>query len=234
MARAKLYLTVDRKCKTEAILPVKTSAARQFEEIPADAQPLPAIKLTRAETRRRKVLSVASDLFATKGFEATSMRDVATAVGMMSGSLYYHFASKEDMYVAVQDASVSKIFDWVQAAIARFGEPWAGDPWERLEAAAVAHCEALLDRSGFRVLVTPIFPPGLDPKVRQKLVEQRDRFERMMDEVIDALQLPPNINRQVFQKHYLGAINWVGVWYEPGGPLEPAEIARQIVRALKR
>jgi AcrR family transcriptional regulator len=218
---------------------VKTSAARQIDETPADGQALPPIKVTRAETRRRKVLSVASDLFATKGFEATSMRDVATAVGMMSGSLYYHFASKEDMYVAVQDASVSKIFDWVQAAIARFGEPWAddpwaGDPWERLEAAAVAHCEALLDRSGFRVLVTPIFPPGLDPKVRQKLVEQRDRFERMMDEVIDALPLPPNINRQVFQKHYLGAINWVGVWYEPGGPLEPAEIARQIVRALKR
>ena len=244
LARAKLYLTVDRKCKTEAILPVKVSAARQIEEASADGQAPPAIKVTRAEMRRRKVLSVASDLFATKGFEATSMRDVATAAGMMSGSLYYHFASKEDMYVAVQDASVSKIFDWVEAAIARFGEPWAadpwagdpwaGDPWERLEAAAVAHCEALLDRSGFRVLVTPIFPPGLDPKVRRKLVEQRDRFERMMDEVIDALPLPPDINRQVFQKHYLGAINWVGVWYEPGGPLEPAEIARQIVRALKR
>jgi AcrR family transcriptional regulator len=213
---------------------MRTSAAQRIEERPAEGQTLPAIKTTRADARRRKVLTVASDLFATKGFEATSMRDVATAVGMMSGSLYYHFASKEDMYVAVQDASVSKIFDWVHAAIARFDDPWTGDPWERLEAAAVAHCEALLDRSGFRVLVTPLFPPGLDPQVRQKLVEQRDRFERMMDEVINALQLPPDINRQVFQKHYLGAINWVGVWYEPGGPLEPAEIARQIVRALKR
>jgi AcrR family transcriptional regulator len=234
MARSKLYLTVDRKCKTEAILPVKTSAARQIEEPPAEGRTLSAIKITRAETRRRKVLSAASDLFATKGFEATSMRDVAAAAGIMSGSLYYHFASKEDMYVAVQDTSVSKIFDWVEAAIARFGDPWTGDPWERLEAAAMAHCEALLDRSGFRVLVTPLFPPGLDPRVRQKLVEQRDRFERMIDEVIDALRLPPEINRQVFQKHYLGAINWVGVWYEPGGPLEPREIGRQIVSALKR
>ena len=187
------------------------------------------IEKTRAEARRQKVLAAASDLFATKGFEATSMRDIAAAAGLMSGSLYYHFASKEDLYIAVQDASVSKIFDAVQVAISD-----VDDPWQRLEAAAVAHCEALLDRSGFRVLVTPIFPPGLDRSVREKLVEQRDRFERMMDKVIAALPLPRDIDRHVFQKHYLGAINWVGVWYTPDGPSTPAEIARQIVRALKR
>jgi AcrR family transcriptional regulator len=205
-----------------------TSAAVQIEvsgEDRADA----AGKPTRAELRRRKVLSAASDLFATKGFEATSMRDVATAAGMMSGSLYYHFASKEDMYVAVQDASVSKIFDWVRAAIAG-----VRDPWDCLEAAAVAHCEALLDRTGFRVLVTPLFPPGLDPAVRAKLVAQRDRFERMMDEVIGALPLPDDFDRHLFQKHYLGAINSVGVWYAPDGARQPAEIGRHIVKALRR
>ena len=103
------------------------------------------------------MLTVASELFAKKGFEATSIRDIATAAGMMSGSLYYHFASKEDLYIAVQDASVSKIFNAVSSAIVDIA-----DAWERLEAAAIAHAEALLDRSGFRVLVTPLFPPGLD------------------------------------------------------------------------
>src|SRR5579859_7593286 len=183
----------------------------------------------RAEATRRIVLTVASDLFATKGFEATSMRDIATAADMMSGSLYYHFASKEEMYVAVQDASVSKIFNAVEAAIAT-----VADPWERLVAAAVAHMEALLDRSGFRVLVTPMFPPGLAPAVLSRLVAQRDRFERMMEPVIAALPLPAETDRHIFQKHYLGAINWVGVWYDPAGPRKPAEIARQIVAALRR
>src|SRR5579859_5108959 len=125
----------------------------------------------RAEVSRRRVLAAASDLFATKGFEATSMRDIAGAAGMMSGSLYYHFASKEELYVAVQDASISKIYDAVAAAVEGICAPW-----DRLEAAAVAHCQALLDRSGFRVLVTPLFPPGLDPAVRAQPVEQRDRF----------------------------------------------------------
>lgn len=185
--------------------------------------------MTRAEVRRRKVLAAASDLFAKKGFEATSMRDIGTAAGLMSGSLYYHFASKEEMYVAVQDASISKIFDAVERALAV-----DRDPWDRLEAAAVAHCEALVDRTGFRVLVTPTFPPGLDRSVRQMLVEQRDRFERMMIDVIATLRLPDDIDRQLFQKHYLGAINWVGIWYSPDGPYTPSEIARQIVRTLRQ
>ena len=85
----------------------------------------------RAAARRRQVLTVASELFAAKGFEATSIRDIATAAGMMSGSLYYHFASKEDLYIAVQDASISKIFNAVEQAIAGIA-----DPWDRLEAAA--------------------------------------------------------------------------------------------------
>ena len=140
------------------------------------------VATTRAELRRQKVLTVASDMFATKGFEATSMRDVAAAANLMSGSLYYHFASKEEMYVAVQDASVSKIFNAVEAAIANVEDPWA-----RLEAAAVGHLEALLDRSGFRVLVTPILPPGLGPAVLEKLVAQRDQFERTIKPVIAAL-----------------------------------------------
>src|SRR5271168_4625941 len=166
------------------------AAAQARKVLPSVETAGQTVSMTRAELRRQKVLTVASDLFATKGFEATSMRDVATAANLMSGSLYYHFASKEEMYVAVQDASVSKIYDAVEAAIAT-----ESDPWARLESAAVAHMEALLDRSGFRVLVTPIFPPGLAPAVLDRLVAQRDRFERMIKPVIAALSLPAGIDR---------------------------------------
>ena len=183
----------------------------------------------RAAARRRQVLAVASELFAKKGFEATSIRDIATAAGMMSGSLYYHFASKEDLYIAVQDASISKIFNAVEQAI-----PGIADPWDRLEAAAIAHFEAMLDRSGFRVLVTPLFPPGLDKAVRDALVAQRDRFERMIDTVIAELPLPKSLDRRIFRQHYLGALNWIPVWYDPGGPVAPAEIVRQFLVTLRR
>jgi AcrR family transcriptional regulator len=175
------------------------------------------------------LLSVASELFATKGFEATSMRDIATAAGMMSGSLYYHFDSKESLYIAVQDASISKIYNAVSAAIEGTEPGWA-----QLEAAAVAHAEAMLDRTGFRVLVTPLFPPGLDAAVRQELVNQRDRFERMMEVVIQALPLAPDIDRRIFQRHYLGAINWIPVWHRPDGGSTPTDVARELLRMLRK
>lgn len=196
-------------------------APSKSEAKPSDA--------TRADIRRQQILEAAADLYATRGYDATSMRDVASAVGLLSGSLYYHFASKEDLYVAVEDASVLKVFNAVQAAIA---EP--RDPWDRFEAAAVAHCETLLDPSGLRVRLAPIIPPGLERSVRDRLTGERDRFERMMATVIAALPLAPDIDRHIFQKHYLSAMNSVGVWYSPDGRLTPAEIGRQLVRALKR
>jgi AcrR family transcriptional regulator len=190
----------------------------------------PARKETRAEIRRRKLLTIASDLFARKGYDATSIRDVAAAAKLTSASLYYHFPSKEEMFIAVEEASVDKIHARVATALA---VP-ISDPWERLEAAAVAHCEALLDRSGFRVLVTMLYPPGLSEEVRKRLAARRDRFEDMMAEIIDALPFSDDVDRFVFRKHYLGGMNAVGVWYSPDGKLKPADIARQIVRALKR
>jgi AcrR family transcriptional regulator len=193
------------------------------------AQKIEREEAGRAAARRRQVLTVASELFAAKGFEATSIRDIATAAGMMSGSLYYHFASKEDLYIAVQDASISKIFNAVAQAI-----PGIADPWERLEAAAIAHVEAMLDRSGFLVLVTPLFPPGLDKAVRDALVAQRDRFERMIDTVIAELPLPETLDRRIFRQHYLGALNWIPVWCDPDGPVAPADIVRQFMATLRR
>ncbi len=187
-------------------------------------------KETRAEIRRRKLLTIASDLFATKGYDATSIRDVAAAAGMNSASLYYHFPSKEEMFIAVENASVDKIHDRVAAALAVPRQ----DPWERLEAAAIAHCEALVDRSGFRVLMTLLFPPCLSDEVRKRLAARRDQFELMMAEVIEALPLAEDVDRLVFRKHYLGGMNAVGVWYSPGGRLRPADIALNIVRSLRR
>ena len=103
-----------------------------------------------------------------------------------------------------------------------------------MEAAAIAHVDAMLDRSGFRVLVTPLFPPGLDKAVRDTLVAQRDRFERMMETVIADLPLPNSIDRRIFQRHYLGAINWIPVWYDYDGPVAPTDIVRQFIATLRR
>src|SRR5258707_14697826 len=97
---------------------------------------------------RAKLLSVSARLFAKGGFEATSMRDIAGRSGMLAGSMYYHFPSKNDLIAAVYEAGVAEIGAAVDAALDR-----ARGPWPRLEAGCVAHLEALLAGSAH--------PPGL-------------------------------------------------------------------------
>src|ERR1700761_1525411 len=81
---------------------------------------------------RAKLLSVSARLFAKGGFEATSMRDIAARAGMLAGSMYYHFPSKNDLIAAVYEAGVAEIGAAVDGALAK-----ARGPWLRLEAACV-------------------------------------------------------------------------------------------------
>ena len=56
-----------------------------------------------SEKRWRAILDAAADIFASRGFEATTIRDIAEAVGMLGGSLYYYIDSKEDLLFAIID-----------------------------------------------------------------------------------------------------------------------------------
>src|SRR5512133_484393 len=87
----------------------------------ARTQPDPAMASTRsshADSRLPKVLDEAARLFRSKGFEGTSVRDIARAVGMLPGSLYCHFETKEALLVAVYVKGVQQITDSVSAAAA--------------------------------------------------------------------------------------------------------------------
>ena len=66
------------------------------------------------------------------------MRDIAARAGMLAGSMYYHFPSKNDLIAAVYEAGVAEIGAAVDEALDK-----ARGPWPRLEAACVAHLESL-------------------------------------------------------------------------------------------
>src|SRR4051794_41851903 len=116
---------------------------------------------------RAKLLSVSARLFARNGFEATSMRDIAARAGMLAGSMYYHFPSKNDLIAAVYEAGVAEIGAAVDAALER-----ARGPWQRLEAAAAAHPPSLLADAAHAAALAP--PPGpLDRRPRRRPVAPR-------------------------------------------------------------
>jgi AcrR family transcriptional regulator len=181
----------------------------------------------RQNNRREHLLAEAAHLFARRGFEATSMRDIAAAVSMLPGSLYYHFPSKEELFVAVHQAGVANITRAVEQAIAG-----RRNSWDRLEAACAAHLEALLGRRDFAAIVTPNFPPKLN-RLRARLIAQRDAYEQTFRRLIGELDLPRGVDRRLLRLHLLGALNWAQTWYRPGRR-RPAAIARGFVRMLRQ
>lgn len=175
---------------------------------------------------REKLLAVSARLFAKGGFEATSMRDIAKRAGMLAGSMYYHFPSKNDLIAAVYEAGVAEIGNAVDRAVAQ-----TRDPWDQLEAASVAHLETLLADAAHAAVMTAELR-RLDSRLQRRLVVLRDRYERRFVELVDALPLPAGTDRTLWRLHLLGALNWTATWYRPGGK-SPAAIAKGLVAMLR-
>ena len=179
----------------------------------------------RQDNRRQAILDAASKLFAQRGYHATSMRDMASAAGMLPGSVYYHFDSKEALLLAVYAEGVRRIAAHVDAAVAKRRAPRA-----RLEAACAAHLEMLLDRSDYAQVVVRVLPQDA-ATIAAKLVDLRDDYERRMRDLIDDLKLPRSADRRLLRLGLIGALNGAQVWYRPGGDT-PAAIARRFLDML--
>ncbi len=180
----------------------------------------------RPHNRRQELLDAAARLFNARGFEASSVRDIAAAAGMLSGSVYYHVRSKEELFVAVHEEGIRRISGAVAAALAGLMEPWA-----RLDAAAAAHLEAILSESDYAAVVIGVFPP-LDGPLRQRLVVLRNRYEALFRELVDDLPLASDGERKYFRLALLGALNWAQTWYRADGHA-PARIAAEFVGLLR-
>ena len=186
-----------------------------------------ALRSPRSDSRLPLILDVAARLFREKGYAATSMRDIAAAAQMLPGSLYYHFAAKEDLLVAVYEQGVRLISERVRAAAAKVAAPW-----QRLEAAAVAHMEALLKTGDYALVVIRVLPQDV-PRAAERLVSLRDGYEQLFAELVAALPLPARSDRRAFRLLLLGALNWSQHWFRQGGANSPRSIARSYVRLLR-
>jgi len=172
-------------------------------------------------------MDAAARLFRERGFHATSMRDIAKAVGMLSGSIYYHFQSKEEMLVAVYDEGKRRVAEAVDAAVAA-----ETDPWQRLEAACAAHLGALIRNRDFTQVMIQTLPHEAgtaEGRIRELRRDYEQRFRRLIED----LNLPPEIDRRYLRLLLFGALNWSHVWYRTSGD-SPEIVARRFLDTLRK
>jgi AcrR family transcriptional regulator len=182
--------------------------------------------LHRSDNRRQELMAAAAHLFNQRGYDATSMRDIAREAGMLAGSMYYHFSSKEDLIVATYEEGKRLISTAVLEAI-----DGVEDPWERLTQAAVAHMNTLFGGNNFSILLCADISRTA-PTLRSRLIEIRDSYDKLFMDLIEDLPLAEDMDKGLLRLNLLGSLNWSTSWYRPGGQT-PAQIGAFFVKVMR-
>jgi TetR/AcrR family transcriptional regulator, cholesterol catabolism regulator len=189
------------------------------------AEPVPA------NSRRDELLAIAAGLFAEKGFKNTTVRDIADAAGILSGSLYHHFDSKESMVDEILRTFQEELFGQYDAILA--GDL---DPLAKLEQAVQVSFEAI-DKHRDEVAIFQNEAVYLLTFERFAYLGERNRQSRevwltLLQNGIDAGVLRDDLDLELTYRFIRDTV-WVAVsWYRPGGRRTHTEIAKQYLSIL--
>jgi TetR/AcrR family transcriptional regulator, cholesterol catabolism regulator len=177
-------------------------------------------------SRRDELLELAASMFAERGLRATTVRDIADAAGILSGSLYHHFASKEEMV----DEVLHGFLDWLFARYQQIVDTQP-NPLERFKGLFMASFDAIEHRHA-QVVIYQDEAKRLSPQPRFAYLEDLNRKQRQM--WVDVLQqgikegyFRPDLDVDLVYR-FIRDTTWVSVrWYQPGGPLTAEQVGRQ-------
>lgn len=181
--------------------------------------------------RRTALLHVCARLFREKGFDGTTIRDISAAAGMHSGSPFYHFASKQDMLVAVMEEGLAEGLRRTEAVLAQ-----QLPPREKFRRLVRSHLGTILDRGNDFIPVLLYDWRSLTPANRRRVIALKDRYDAHWQGMLDELARAGLIaaDPQVARLFVFGAVNWTATWYRAGGRFSVDALAAQAEKLLLR
>lgn len=187
---------------------------------------------TKSERTRARILDAAAEVFSEQGYGAR-LSDIAERAGMKTGSLYYHFDSREDLVTEILHRGVETSFGQVRDAVDAL--PGTATAIDRLAAAVRAHTMSILEISDYasaRARIVGQVPPAV-AKAHQ--ADQR-AYGSYWNELFEAAQragdIDPDVDLFVVRMLALGAMNWIAEWSPLAGRRSAEAIADQTVAAV--
>jgi AcrR family transcriptional regulator len=179
----------------------------------------------KSQRRRQELIDAAAKIFQDKGYEAASIQDVADALGILKGSVYYYIDSKEDLlFAAIQEVHESAL---ANMEVIRHLDV---DTMSLIRLFIESHVKHVSDNL---VKATVFFHDfrSLDPKRHEYIISERDSYDAFLRELIIRGQQEGVICKDVDPKlatlAILGMMNWTYQWYRVGGNMDSAAIGRQ-------
>lgn len=174
---------------------------------------------------KTRILRAAARLFVGQGYARTTVRDLARAVGIQSGSLFHHFQSKEEILVVVMAEVIERNLERMHSAIAT-----TRSPIERLRALIRCELESIHGDTGDAMSLLVREWQSLSPSSQARVLELRDRYERIWLESLAAAQselLP--IEPFILRRLLVGAIMNTATWYRRDGTLSLDQLSSHVL-----
>jgi TetR/AcrR family transcriptional regulator, cholesterol catabolism regulator len=183
----------------------------------------------RQDDRRDRLIEAAARLFRKQGYERTSVRQLAEAVGILSGSVFHHFDSKEDILLAVMSTTITTMTE-------RLSEAASSTSTTRDRLLALIRTELDLLHGKTRDAVSIIFFQwnSLSSENQKKLLAMREEYERIWLDALQAARDDGGLNAEPFivRRLLTGANGWTIYWFHLDGALSLDELAGTILGLL--
>ncbi len=173
---------------------------------------------------REKILEAAAQIFSQKGYHATSMSDIASAVNLQKASLYHHVNSKQEILLSLLDEALDLVINKVSFVISQ-----PIPPEDKLRLAMRTYLKILTEQRDLAAILL-LEHRSLSPNLHRRHIPRRDRFEQLWRSLIQSGVDDGKFYVQdvsLATRALLGVMNWVVTWYREGGSLSITEISNQ-------
>jgi AcrR family transcriptional regulator len=181
-----------------------------------------------ASDRRVEILKSAAAAFRRRGYHGASVDEIASALAMTKGNLYYYFRNKEDILYACHEYSLDILLRLMREVQ---DEPLPAD--EKLRKLILAFVHLILDELQGTALT--LDPEALSAPLLAKVIAKRDEFDQGMRAIIrqgmdDGLFARGDPKMVEFA--IMGAVNWISKWFDPAGPMTSQQIGESFADYL--
>jgi AcrR family transcriptional regulator len=180
--------------------------------------------------QRKEIIKVATNLFAEKGFENVTTRDIARAAQINNASLYYYFSNKEALLYEILDDTITTGLHLLIEI-----EQTEKDPSERLRQILLVHTQAALDYNKMKLLVHN--QESLSDEHRKVLNIKQKSYIDMLIKVLDDLKKTGevvDIDTTVCAFAFFGMVSWAYRWFSPEGRIKTDELSEIFYRIFTR
>ena len=197
---------------------------------PGQRRPEAATTVTGRATKLR-IRDAASELFFERGYQATTMREIATAAGVRAGSLYNHYDNKEDLLLSIASETMEEMIDGGRAAVAEHDDATA-----KLYAFLGFHIAYTGERK-FQARVADDFLHILSPQARRSVVRLRDDYEAILRAILTQGARQSGWLVDDIALIAFGIVTMstdIRLWFRPDGRLNLGDITRFYSRFVLR